>query len=188
MDVDMIVLECEEHMSKAVEYLKHELRGMRTGRASAAMIEHVKVDAYGSTTDLKNLAALSVPESNQILVKPFDPSTMTDIIKGIEKADLGLNPRSEGKQIRVPVPTLSGDRRKQLASQAKTAGEQAKVAIRSARRDANKHIDAAEKDKASGVSEDAAKGYKNDVQELTKKYEADIDSLVDHKTKEIMEV
>ncbi len=188
MDIEVIVLECEEQMNKSVEYLKSELRGMRTGRASTAMIEHVKVDAYGSTTDLKNLAALSVPEPTQILVKPFDPSTMTDIIKGIEKADLGLNPRSEGKQIRVPVPTLSGDRRKQLTSQAKTAGEQAKVAIRTARRDANKHIDTAEKDKSAGLSEDAAKAFKDDVQEMTRKYEAAVDSLVEHKTKEIMEV
>lgn len=188
MDVDMIVLECEEHMSKAVDYLKQELRGMRTGRATTAMIEHVKVEAYGSTTDLKNLAGLSVPEPTQILVKPFDPSTVTDIIKGIERADLGLNPRPEGKQIRVPVPSLSGDRRKQLAGQCKTMGEAAKVAIRNARRDANKHIDQAEKDKANGVSEDMAKGLKNDIQELTKKYETEVDTLVDHKTKEITEV
>lgn len=188
MDVEMIVLECEEHMTKAIEYLKHELRGLRTGRASTAMIEHVKVDAYGSPTDLKNLAGLSTPEPNQILVKPFDPSTIQDIIKGIEKADLGLNPRSEGKQIRVPVPTLSGERRKQIAGQAKSAGEQAKIAIRNARRDANKHIDAAEKEKANGISEDMAKGFKDDVQELTKKYEAEVDALVDHKTKEISEV
>jgi len=188
MDVDMIMLECEEHMTRTVEYLKSELRGIRTGRASTAMIEYVKVDAYGSPTDLKNLAALSVPEPTQILVKPFDPSTMTDIIKGIERADLGLNPRPEGKQIRVPVPSLSGERRKQLAGQVKTMGEAAKVAIRNARRDANKHVDAVEKDKTSGLSEDAVKGMKHDVQELTRKYESLADSLVEQKTKEISEV
>lgn len=188
MDVDMILLECEEHMTKAVDYLKHELRGIRTGRASTAMIEFVKVDAYGSPTDLKNIAALSVPEPTQILIKPFDPSTMTDIIKGIERADLGLNPRPEGKQIRVPVPSLSGERRKQLAGQVKTVGEAAKVAIRNARRDANKNIDQAEKDKSTGLGEDAAKDLKNDVQELTKKYEGLVDSLVEQKTKEITEV
>ncbi len=188
MDVDLILLECEDHMTKAVDYLKHELRGIRTGRASTAMIEHVKVEAYGSPTDLKNLASLSVPEPTQILVKPFDPSTMTDIIKGIERADLGLNPRPEGKQIRVPVPPLSGERRRQLAGQVKSMGEAAKVAIRNARRDANKHVDQAEKDKASGLSEDAAKDMKNEIQELTKKYESTVDSLVEQKSREISEV
>ncbi len=188
MDVDLILLECEDHMTKAVDYLKHELRGIRTGRASTAMIEHVKVEAYGSPTDLKNLASLSVPEPTQILVKPFDPSTMTDIIKGIERADLGLNPRPEGKQIRVPVPPLSGERRRQLAGQVKSMGEAAKVAIRNARRDANRHVDQAEKDKASGLSEDAAKDMKNEIQELTKKYESTVDSLVEQKSREISEV
>lgn len=188
MDVDLILLECEDHMTKAVDYLKHELRGIRTGRASTAMIEHVKVEAYGSPTDLKNLASLSVPEPTQILVKPFDPSTMTDIIKGIERADLGLNPRPEGKQIRVPVPPLSGERRRQLAGQVKSMGEAAKVAIRNARRDANKHVDQAEKDKASGLSEDAAKDMKDEIQELTKKYESTVDSLVEQKSREISEV
>ena len=187
-DPDLIVLECEEHMNKAVEYLKHELKGIRTGRATTAMIEFVKVEAYGSVTDLRNLAALSIPEPTQILVKPFDPSTLQDIIKGIEKAGLGLNPRPEGKQIRVPVPALSGERRKQLAAQVKSMAEQAKVAIRNARRDANKHVDLAEKDKSLGLSEDTVASMKEEVQELTKKFETQADTLADGKTREIMEV
>lgn len=188
MDPEMAVLECEEHMDKAVEYLRSELRSIRTGRASTAMIEHVKIEVYGAMTDLKSVAALSVPEPNQILVKPFDPSTVSAIVKGIEKADLGFNPQSEGKVVRVPVPALSGDRRRQLAGQIKQMGEQAKVAIRNARRDANKHIDEAQKDKSNSISEDQATGFKDDVQEMTKKRESTVDELVEAKSQEVMQI
>ncbi|MFW5653385.1 MAG: ribosome recycling factor [Planctomycetota bacterium] len=188
VDVEKIVKECKVHMEKSMDHLKHELRVIRTGRASTGLVEYVKVDAYGSTTDLRNLAAISIGEPAVITIKPFDPATTNDIVKGIEKADLGLNPQSDGKVIRVPVPTLSGDRRKQLAAQAHKMGEQAKVAIRNSRRDANKHIDQVEKDKSESLSEDQAKAFKDDVQELTKKYEKQVDDLVSAKEKEITEV
>src|SRR5690242_4502950 len=110
-DPDTILLETEEHMEKALEYLKHEFRGIRTGRATPAMIEFVKVDYYGASTDLKSLALISVPEPTQLLVKPFDAGSISEIKKAIEAAGLGLNPMSEGKQLRINVPALSGDRR-----------------------------------------------------------------------------
>jgi len=188
MDPDMILLECEEHMAKAIAHLKQELRGVRTGRASTGLVEYVKVDAYGAPTDLRNVAALSTPEPTQILVKPFDPSLVGAIVKAIEKADLGLNPQSDGKAVRVPVPALSGERRQQLANQVRAMAEHAKVAIRNARRDANKHIDQAEKDKSLGLSEDQAKRMKDDVQEMTKKHENEADALVQAKIDEIMQI
>ncbi len=188
MDRDMVMLECEELMDNAIAYLKNELRGVRTGRASAGLIEYVKIEAYGSMTDLKNLAGIASPEPTQIVVKPFDPGTISDIVKGIERADLGLNPQSDGKMIRIPVPSLSGDRRRQLATQTKTMGENAKVTVRNARRDANKHLDQLEKDKTNSVSEDEAKGLKTDVQDLTKKHETTIDKLVTAKADEIMQI
>lgn len=183
-DPDTILLETEEHMEKAVEYLKHEMRGIRTGRASPAMIEFVKVDYYGASTDLKALAIISVPEPTQLLVKPFDAGSISEIKKAIEAAGLGLNPMSEGKQLRINVPPLSGERRQQLVAKVKKLGEEAKVVLRNARRDANKHVDAAEKD--GTLTEDDAKKAKDAVQELTKTYEGKVDSSVASRTKEIM--
>ncbi len=188
MDLDSILLEAEEAMDKALEYLKKELSGVRTGRASPGLVEFVKVEAYGAESDLRSLAMVSVPEPTQIHIKPFDPSTVTDIVKGIEKAGLGLNPMVDGKMVRLNIPPLSGDRRKQLIGSVKQMGEQAKVTIRNARRDANKHIDAAEKDKDQHLSEDDVKGAKDDVQELVKKHETAVDDAVSTKSTEIEEV
>lgn len=188
MDLDEILLTTEESMDKAVDYVKAELRGIRTGRASTAMVEYVKVEAYGAESDLRSLAVLSVPEATQILIKPFDPSTLKDIVKGIEKAGLGLNPQSEGKQIRLNIPPLSGERRTQLIGSVKHMGEQAKVTIRNARRDANKHIDQAAKDKANPISEDAAESAKGEVQELLKQYESQVDELVTQKIDEVQQI
>ena len=185
-DPDTILLETEEHMEKAVEYLKHELRGIRTGRASPAMIEFVKVDYYGASSDLKSLAIISVPEPTQLLVKPFDAGSVGDIKKAIESAGLGLNPMSEGKQLRISVPPLSGDRRQQLVTKCKKLAEEAKVVIRNARRDGNKHTDAL---KAAGhIAEDEIETLKEEVQSLLKKYEAEVDKIVEGKSKEITQV
>lgn len=188
MDLDEVLLTAEESMDKAVEYLKQEVRGVRTGRASTALVEYVKVDYYGSQSDLRQLAIISVPEPTQLLIKPFDPSTTGEIAKAIEKSGLGLNPMVEGKQVRLSLPALSGERRNQLINSVKQMGEQAKVAVRNSRRDANKHIDAASKDKSLSLSEDDVERAKEDIQELLKKYEAQVDQLVDQKTKEIQEI
>lgn len=188
MDLDEILLTTEEQMEKAITYLKSELRGVRTGRASTGLVEFVKVDVYGSPTDLRSVALITVPEATQLLIKPFDPSTVQAIIKGLQGAGLGLNPVSEGKQIRLNLPALSGENRLKLIASVKAMGEQAKVTIRNSRRDANKQIDAASKDKSLGLSEDAFEDAKNDVQELVKKYESQADELLAAKTREIQEV
>lgn len=187
MDLDEILIECEEHMDKAVEYLRGELRGIRTGRASPAMVEYVKVEYYGSPTDLRQLAQVTVPEPTQLLIKPFDTGAVNDIVKGIQAAGLGLNPMTEGKSIRVQLPPLSTERRKELANSVKQMGEQAKVAIRNVRRDANKQIDQAEKDKAREVNEDEAKDAKDEVQNLTKKHESEVEEMVKAKTEEVLD-
>ncbi len=187
MDIDEILLDCEDHMDKAVDYLKGELRGVRTGRASPALVEFIKVDYYGSMTDLRQLAQITVPEPTQLMIKPFDASAVGAIVKAVQSAGLGLNPVADAKVVRLSIPPLSGDRRKQLAGSLKQMGEQAKIAVRNTRRDANKHIDQAEKDKTAGVTEDQAKDAKDEVQKLTKKHEELIEALVSTKHKEIME-
>ncbi len=188
MDLDESLLVCEESMDKAVDYLKGELRGVRTGRASTALVEFIKVDYYGAPTELRQLALINVPEPTQILIKPFDASSTKEIGKAIEASGLGLNPTVEAKQIRLNLPALSGERRTQLISSVKHMGEQAKVAIRNARRDANKHIDQTVKDKTQHLSEDAAGDSKEDVQKLLKKHETMVDELIAAKTKEVQAV
>ncbi len=188
MDLDEIELNAEEQMEKAVEYAHSEMKGIRTGRASTGLVEYIKVDYYGSSTDLRSIASISTPEPTQILIKPFDASSVQDIRKALESAGLGLNPQVEGKQLRLNLPPLTGDRRQQLIASVKSMGEQAKVTIRNARRDANKHIDAAEKDKSQSLSEDDIKGAKEEVNELTKKYEAKVDETIEKKVAEVQEV
>jgi ribosome recycling factor len=188
MDLDEILLTTEEAMEKAVEYLKNELRGVRTGRASTGLVDFIKVDYYGSMTDLRSMALVSVPEPTQLLIKPFDASTVQAVVKAIQGAGLGLNPMAEGKQIRLNLPPLSGERRNQLTGSVKQMGEQAKITIRNARRDGNKHLDQAAKDKSQHVSEDEAERVKNEIQDLVKKYEGIADSLVAAKTQEIQAI
>jgi ribosome recycling factor len=188
MDLDEIQLTCEESMDKAVDHLKHELRGVRTGRASTAMVDFVKVDYYGAQTELRQLARITIPEPTQILIKPFDASCVKDIGKAIEAAGLGLNPVVEAKQIRLSLPALSGDRRMQLMASVKQMGEQAKISIRNARRDGNKHVDQAAKDKSLHLSEDNVDDAKDEIQKLLKTYESNVDVLVAAKSKEVQEV
>jgi ribosome recycling factor len=188
MDLDTILLECEERMQKSVDYLQRELRGLRTGRASTALLEYVKVEYYGSMTDLRELAAISVPEASQLLCKPFDPSAKAAIIRAIETSGLGLNPQAEGNQIRINVPPPSADRRKQLAGQVKKLAEESRVSIRNERRDANKAIDLAKADPKVKVSEDQAKGAKESVDDLTKQYTTRIDEMAAKKVAEIEEI
>ena len=185
MDADTIQLEAESAMEKALNYLQSELKGLRTGRANPGLVEHVKVEVYGSPTDLRSLAQISVQEGNQILIRPFDPTIIKDIDRAIRAANIGLSPMTDPKMIRLQVPALSGQVRKQLSEQAKKYGEHAKVTIRNARRDANKEIDASEK--GGDLTEDDAKKAKDAVQELTKDYEGKVEAAVAARTKEIME-
>ena len=188
MDLDTIILETEERMQRSTDYLARELRGIRTGRANTALLEYIKVDYYGSHTDLRELAAIMVSEATQLVVKPFDPSSKGDIVKAIESAGLGLNPMTEGAIIRINVPTPSSDRREQLVTQVKKLGEESKVAVRNERRDGNKHIDALVLDKKHPISEDNAKSAKDDIDKLTKKYSEALDVLATKKCAEIEDI
>jgi len=184
--MDEILFEAEEHMEKAMDHLKHEIRGLRTGRATTALVEYVKVDYYGTPTDLRSLASLTTPDASSILIKPFDPGTLKDVVRALEEANLGINPQSDGKQIRMVLPALSQERRQQLSQKVKEAAEHTRISLRNIRRDANRKVDAEEKD--SALTEDQAKSGREDVQELLKKFEGTVDSLVAAKSKEIMEV
>ena len=186
MPVDDILIDCEEHMEKAADHLKHELRGIRTGRASPALVENIKVDYYGTHTDLRSIAAISIPEATQILIKPFSPQDIKAIERAINESNIGLTPHGDGKVLRLTLPPLSQERRLQLAGQCKHFAEAAKVAVRNARRDANKVIDVEEK--GGVVTEDEATGAKEQVQELTKQYEAKIDEMIEHKKHEILQL
>ncbi len=188
MGTSAIERECSDKMAKAVEFLKKEFRGVRTGRANPALVEHLKIEvpAYGSTMELRELATISVPESSTLLIKAFDPGTLKDIDKGLQISSLGVTPVNDGKSIRLPIPPLSGERRQQLIGQVKKMAEAQKVAVRNARRDGNKAIDAQEK--AKSISEDEAKDIKDNVQKLTKKHEDEIDKTLAAKTTEIEEV
>lgn len=188
MTLDEILFGAEEGMEKSIDFLKGEFRGVRTGRASPGLVDglRVEVESYGSTMSLKELASVGVADGNVIVIKPFDPSTLKDIQRGIEKSGLGINPQNDGKLIRLPVPPLSGERRNQLVTQISKSAEAQKVAIRNLRRDANKAIETAEK--AKTITEDDAERGQEQVQKLTDDYISKVDKLVADKTKEIMEV
>ena len=187
MTLDQIRQQCRDKMDKSVSYYDHELRGIRTGRASSALIDFVKVDYYGSPTELRELAAINVPEPTQLLAKPYDPTSKNEIVKAIETADLGLNPMVEGESIRINIPAPSAERRTQLMSQVRKLGEDSKVAIRNERRDANKHIDQLSKDKSNSISEDQGKDAKSDIEDLTKDHIKKIDDRCNSKCHEIKE-
>jgi ribosome recycling factor len=165
--------------------LQKQLQGIRTGRATTGLVDSIRVDYYGSPTPIKQLATVSVPEPQQIVIKPFDASSLSAIAKAIQASDTGLAPNSDGRLIRLNVPPLSTERRRQLVTRVKEFAEEARVSIRNVRRDGNKHADQAEKDKV--LSEDDCKACKEEVQELTKKYEGKVNDLAAHKEKEVME-
>lgn len=186
MPADDILLEAEEKMQKAVEHIKQQFRTVRTGRASAGLVEHLRVDYYGSPTELRQLATISVPDPLMLLIKPFDPGSVGDIAKAIQASDLGITPAVEGKVIRLSIPPLSEERRKQLSHQVKEMAEGARVALRNIRRDAIKHVDTEEKSKR--ISEDETKRGHDGATELVREYEKQVDEALKHKTAEIMEV
>lgn len=188
MSLDSIISACDAKMNKSFEYLSKELRGIRTGRATTALIDYLKVDYYGSPTDLRELAAISVPDSTQLLVKPFDPSAKSEIARTIETAELGLNPRTDGDTIRISVPAPSAERRQQLVTQVRKLGEDTKVALRNDRRDTNKQIDQQVKDKDNSISEDDGKRAKSRIDDLTKKWSSEVDKLCQTKASEVEEI
>ena len=184
MPTTRIVSEYEDKMDKAVLHLQDELRGLRTGRASTGLVENLKADFYGTPTPLKQMATLAAPQSDTIIIKPFDPSSIKEIEKAIKNSDLSIAPIVDGKLIRLNVPSLSEERRKQLVSQSKQLGEQAKVSVRNIRRDANKHLEQAEKDKE--ITEDDRDKGKKRMDDLTKEHTDRVDQIVKAKADEIM--
>lgn len=177
--------DAEERMEKAADVFRNELKGLRTGRASPALLDAIRVEYHGSPTPVKQLANVSTPEPQQIVIRPFDPSSLKEIEKAIRASDLGLTPNNDGKMIRLQVPPMSGDQRKKMEKKIKELAEAAKVSCRNIRRDANKHYDAAEK--AGTLTEDLRDKGKEKVQNLLKTYEDKIEDLAQKKVKEIQE-
>jgi len=173
-------------MQKSYQSVKRELGTLRTGKASPGLLDGIRVDYHGTVMPLNQLASISTPEPRLLVVQAWDKSVVGEVVKAIQKADLGLNPLPEGNIIRLPIPALSEERRKELAKHAKKIAEEGKIAIRNIRREANDNLKKAEKDK--DISEDQLKKGLDDIQELTDKNTKLIDDLVAAKEKDIMEI
>jgi len=185
MTSDEILLDTEERMEKAIAVLKSSLAGIRTGRANPGLVDSLRVEVYGSPTPIKQVASVGAPEPNQIVIRPYDPSTLKDIEKAIQASDLGFNPQNDGRVIRLNVPPLSTEVRRKMVSRVKDLAEEARVALRNIRRDGNKMADQAEKDK--DLSEDDRDDVKNEIQELTKKYEAVVGEMAKARERDVLE-
>ncbi|MHB8897683.1 MAG: ribosome recycling factor [Thermoguttaceae bacterium] len=185
MTNEEILLDVEERMEKAVAKLKGDLAGIRTGRANPGLVDSLRVDVYGSPCPLKQISAIACPEPNQIVVRPFDPGTLKEIEKTIQTSDLGFNPQNDGKLIRLVIPPLSMEVRRKMVARIKDLCEEAKVAIRNIRRDGNKAADKSEKDKI--LSEDERDSAKDEIQEMTKTYEARAIELARGREKDVLE-
>lgn len=175
----------EVRMEKSIAALKESYNAIRTGRASAAIFDKVRVDYYGTKTPLNQVATISIPEARTIVIQPFDKSLITEIEKSILTADLGLNPSNDGKVIRLSIPPLTADRRKELVKQAKGIAENSRTAIRNIRRDGNE--DLKKQQKSGDLTEDALKQEEDNLQKLTDKFIAEIGKIYDSKEKEILE-
>lgn len=186
MDKDTVILDAEERMSKAVSNMDKEFAKLRTGRASSSLVEDIKVDYYGTPTPISQLASVAVPDSRTITIQPWDKGGFAAVEKAILKSDLGLTPVNDGKIIRISIPPLTEERRKDLVKVSRKYAEDAKVAVRNVRRDANDQLKKLEKDKA--ISEDEQKKAGEDVQKLTDKYVAEADKKCQGKEKEIMDI
>jgi ribosome recycling factor len=184
--IDDILLEAQERMEKAVEALQADLRSIRTGRASPALVERVKVDYYGAATPLNQLATISVPEPRLLTIRPWDPAALGAIEKAILKSDLGLTPSNDGKMLRLAIPRLNEERRQELVKVVARRVEEGRVAVRNIRRDAIEDLRKLEKDKT--ISEDELHKSRDDVQELTDQFIAQIDEIGKAKEKEILEI
>ncbi|WP_027398296.1 ribosome recycling factor [Anaerovorax odorimutans] len=183
IDVQQVL---DEKMKKSLSILKEELNTIRAGKANPALLDKVLVDYYGSPTPLKNLANISVPDPRTLLISPFDPKSISDVEKAINVANVGINPSNDGKVIRLVIPALTEERRKELCKSIKKYGEDAKVAIRNERRNTNDELK--KQEKSGDLTEDDLKKELDDVQKKADKCIKDIDSIVSNKEKEIMEV
>lgn len=184
MAVKEVITQHKSKMEKAMQHLADELKAARTGRASTTLVENIKVDYYGNPTPLKQLASLAAPQADMIVIKPFDPSSIKEIEKAIKTSDLSIAPIVDGKIIRMNIPPLSEERRRQIAGQVKQDGEQAKISIRNIRHDGLKELQRQEDAKL--ITEDDHESGKKQLDDLTKEYTNKIDNLVKTKSDEIM--
>lgn len=184
--IDDIMADAKSRMDKAVEHLVGDLAGMRAGRANPAMVDKIMVNYYGAPTPINQLANINVPEARLLIINPWDKTSIGDIEKAIMKSDLGINPNNDGNVIRLNIPQLTEERRKDLVKVVRKRAEEGKVAIRNIRREANDLMKASEKDKL--ISEDASKKGLDDIQKATDRFIKDIDQILQQKEKEIMEL
>lgn len=175
----------EERMEKAISSLKRELASLRAGRATPALLDRVQVEYYGSTTPLNQLANINTPDARTLMIQPWDKSSLSEIERAILKSDLGLTPSNDGSMIRISIPPLTEERRNDLVKMTRKFGEEAKVAVRNIRRDANDDIKKLEK---GTISEDESRRHQDDIQKLTDKFVAEVDKVLAGKEKEILEV
>ena len=185
MPADEILMDCEERMEKALEVLKKNLGGIRTGRANPGLVDSLRVDVYGSPTPIKQIASVGAPEPTQIVIRPYDASVIKEIEKAIVASDLGFNPQNDGRVVRINIPPLSTDVRKKMVSRIKDLTEEAKISIRNIRRDGNKAADQEQKDKL--LTEDQRDDVKDSIQELTKKFEDQASAAAKSREAEVME-
>lgn len=185
-ETEELEMDAEERMLKSVEAVKKSLVTIRTGRASASILDRVMVDYYGAPTPLNQMASISVPNSQQLAISPYDKSVLGDIEKAIVESDLGLNPNNDGELIRINIPAITEERRKELMKQCKAMGEDGKVSVRNVRRDAVESVKKMEK--AGDIGEDESKGSQESIQKLTDSSVKEIDSVVAVKEKEVMTV
>jgi len=186
MTYQVMIKDARGRMDKALDHVKEMLKGIRTSRASSALVDHIRVDYYGTPTPLSQMSSISIPEPRQIVIKPFDPSVLGDIGKAIMKSDLGINPENDGKIIRLTMPPLSGDQRKKYAARVKDLCEEGRISLRNVRRDLNKHADT--QMKSGELTEDDNRKVHDEIQKLLKEYEDKVNEVQERKTKEIMEV
>ena len=181
-----ILANAKDKMTKAIQAFSRELASIRAGRANASLLDRITVDYYGAPTPVNQLAGISVPEARLLLIQPYDKTILGDIEKAILKSDLGLNPSSDGNIIRIAIPALTEERRKELVKVVKKEAEEAKVAIRNIRRDGNDELKKLEK--TGDITEDDLRGYSDDIQKVTDEYISKVDSVTKEKEKEILEV
>jgi len=186
MTRDKIRGQAEERMKKSIQALQEEFKTLRGSRASQALFEKIRVDYYGNKVPLNQVATISIPEARLVIIQPWDRSVLSEIEKAIQKSELSVNPNNDGKVIRIAIPPLTEDRRKELVKLAKNTTEQSRVAVRNARRDANEEVKKAKTD--SELSEDEAKKATDEIQKLTDKYIEEINKILEAKEKEILEV
>ena len=179
---DLILMELEDHMQKTVDILVRDFSQVRTSRANPALLDRIQINYYGVDSPLKQISSIAAVEGNQLYIKPFDKSTLRSIEQAIHASDLGLNPVNDGVGIRLILPQLTEQRRRELVKEVEKMGEHARVAIRNVRRDGNDHM------KKLGMSEDDEKGYLQDVQELTDKFVKKVDEEVKTKSEELLKI